>query len=140
VNTIPQELNWVEKRAACSAGQVLNELRRGIDNDVAIINAIRNLPQDQRFTAEMLTDRSTLVVGQLGNTPRPRVKIGLADSNTIAYHSDISTSQASATVGLNNEGRCILKLKLEDGTDGAELEQWQFRKMALESLFFGVQQ
>jgi len=37
-----------------------------------------------------------------------------------------------ATVGLNDEGRCILRLE-----DMTELEQWQFRKRALESLFFG---
>jgi hypothetical protein len=36
-----------------------------------------------------------------------------------------------ATITLNNEGRCMLKV------DDEELEQWQVRRMALEDLFFG---
>jgi hypothetical protein len=35
-------------------------------------------------------------------------------------------------VGLNEEGRCILRME-----DETKLEQWQFRKKALEGLFFG---
>lgn len=36
-----------------------------------------------------------------------------------------------ATITLNNEGRCMLKV------DGEELEPWNVRRMALEDLFFG---
>jgi hypothetical protein len=36
-----------------------------------------------------------------------------------------------ASLALNSSGRCVLRV------DGEELEQWQFRKKALECLFFG---
>ncbi len=36
-----------------------------------------------------------------------------------------------ASPTLNNGGRCVLKV------DGVELEQWQFRKMVLETYLFG---
>jgi hypothetical protein len=34
-------------------------------------------------------------------------------------------------IGLNDEGRCVLR------ENGAEFEEWQVRKLALESMFFG---
>ena len=39
--------------------------------------------------------------------------------------------KTSASIALNNEGRCMLVAA------GSELESWQLRKMALDNLFFG---
>jgi hypothetical protein len=131
MSTIPHELNWVEKRAACSAGQMFNELLRGINDDIAVFNSVQKLPENNRFGADMTSDGATVVVGQYGTVPRARVAIGIVGQR-IEVRDDAKQSRWSAEVKLNGEGRCILKLE-----DGTELEQWQFRKKSLEGLFFG---
>jgi hypothetical protein len=133
MNTIPQELNWVERRGACTASKVFEQLIKGIENDVATINKMRGL-NEQRFTAELLSDGSTLVVGQINIEQRRRVKVGISQSKIVALEEGISRKTVTASIGLNNEGRCILKLEDEAKT---ELEQWQFRKIVLEGLLFG---
>lgn len=131
MSTIPPELNWVEKRDACSVQQVFNELVRGIDNDVAVVNQLKKIPGQTRFVAEILSDNSTVVVGQINIPARVRVKIGIV-GDRIETSGEVGTVVLSARVTLNNAGRCMLVLD-----DDTELEQWQFRKMALEGLFFG---
>ena len=131
MNTVPQELDWVEKRAVCTIGKVFNQLCDGIRTDTASLNAIRHSPQDSQFSAEMLSDGVTITVGQLNRIPRARVFIG-ARENRIIVTQEWDRKEWSGTVGLNNEGRCIIRLE-----DKTELEQWQFRKKALEGLFFG---
>ncbi|MGC2246114.1 MAG: hypothetical protein WA609_05895 [Terriglobales bacterium] len=130
-NNIPRELNWVEKRAACTAAQIFNELCSGIDNDVSAINAARELPDGNRFGADMMQTGRAVAVGQYGAAPRKRVIVELSGQE-IKVHDDATQSRWCATVALNDEGRCILKLE-----DGSEIEQWHFRKKALQALFFG---
>ena len=79
----------------------------------------------------MLSDDSTLVVGQIGIPSRTRIKIGIV-GDRIETSGGSDQPSLSASVTLNNEGRCMLKLE-----DGTELEQWQFRKKALQKHFFG---
>lgn len=130
MSTIPQELNWVGKRAACTIAKVFNQLCDGITNDVAVVNAARGLAGDSQFSATMHSDGSTIFVGQPNRIPRRRIIVGAGDGR-IVVEQDWNRQRWSASIGLNNEGRCTLRLD-----DGAELEQWQFRKKALESLFF----
>lgn len=130
MSTVPQELNWVEKRAACTMAKVFNQLCDGLANDVAVVNTVRQLPQGSQFMSELASDGSTIVIGQPNIIPRRRVIIG-AVNTCIIVNQEWKREQWKATIGLNNEGRCILKLE-----DGTELEHWQFRKKALESLFF----
>ena len=65
------------------------------------------------------------------HVPRATVIVGIQNDRLTVFQ-DWDKKSWSASVGLNREGRCILKLE-----DGTELEQWQFRKKALEGLFFG---
>lgn len=130
MNTMPQELNWVEKRASCTIAKVFNQLCDGIAKDVAAINTARQLSNDSQFMAQLTSDGSAVVVGQPNIIPRRRTIISAANDR-IAVNQEWNGEQWSVTVGLNNEGRCVLRL------NEAELEQWQFRKKALEGLFFG---
>lgn len=129
-NNIPQELNWVELRAACSAERLFVELQSGIENDVAAINRVGNVEPDSqyRFMAQATTDGRVFVVRQAGGGPR--VKLGV-HKGRIFVEDEATPSKWSARVTFSNEGRCRLKLD-----EGDEIEQWQFRKMALHNLFF----
>jgi hypothetical protein len=134
MSTIPQDLNWVEKRAACSADQVFRELQTGIENDIAYRNAIRGTGPlvTGNFIAQLTSDGKVLIVAEEGPWSKGRLKIFAMDGR-IEVRNEIANTNWAAKVIFSDEGRC--KLKLED--DGRELEQWQFRKLALESLFFG---
>lgn len=128
--TIPKELNWVDKRAACAIATVFNQLCNGITADVEAANSARQLSEIDRFSAAMHSTGTVIFVGRPNRTPRARVIVGVVDDR-IEVHQEWDGGNWNVTVGLNEEGRCILWL------DGKEMEQWQFRKKALEELFFG---
>ncbi len=132
MNTVPQELNWVEKRAACTVGQMFNKLCNDFEGDVSAINTVRKLSDNNRFCINPVGDGSTIVIGQPSRFPRVVVKIGVVE-NEIEVQDGATRSAWRVGIGLNNEGRCTLRLN-----ESTELEQWQFRKKALEGLFFGV--
>lgn len=132
MSTIPQELNWVEKRATCTVAKVFNQLCDGIRDDVAVFNSVFRLTETDHFQADMHSSGTTIIVGCPNKVPRLRVFVGIIEEKQIAVTQEWDGKKWSATIGLNNEGRCTLRLE-----DGTELEQWQFRKKALEALFFG---
>ncbi|HEY5329005.1 MAG TPA: hypothetical protein VIJ79_03900 [Acidobacteriaceae bacterium] len=132
MNQVPQELNWVEKRAACTVAKVFNQLCNGIIEDVQSTNSVRQLPADSQFQADMNPKGNAIRVAQPAAIPRARVSVGIANERIAVQEEWANGKHWSATVGLNDEGRCTLRLE-----DGTELEQWQFRKRALESLLFG---
>jgi hypothetical protein len=132
MNNIPKELNWVEKRAACNVGKIFDELCEGIASDVAAINVAKNLHQDFYFVLNSVSIGNAVIVGQLGVNPWPKrviVRIGIVE-NEIEVQDGAKNASWRVGIALNNEGRCILR------SGDEELEQWQFRKRALESLFF----
>jgi hypothetical protein len=130
-NKAPRELDWVEKRATCTAEAMFLQLANGVQVDVKARNAIGN---DGNFAAEFSGDKRALVIGETGAWARKeRVRIFPLGRN-IEVRDEICGAAFSAEVFLNDEGRCKLRLK-----DGIELEQWQFRRLALEALFFGGQ-
>jgi hypothetical protein len=128
MNNVPQELNWVEKRAGCNIADVFARLCLEIQDDIIAINAIKY--KEFYFQQDSLKDGS-IVIGQPKRTPRVTVMIGVVDQK-IMVRDQATQEQWSVTVGLNNEGRCVLRLE-----DISELETWQFRKKALDALFFG---
>lgn len=128
MNNIPQELNWVEKRAACRVEEVFNQLCNEIESDIRFVNGL--LRKELYFKQEPLSD-GTLVIGQPNRYPRLTVSIGINIERKIAVRDQATPAEWTVRVGLNNEGRCVMRLE-----DGTELETWQFRKKALEELFF----
>ena len=47
MSTVPQEFNWVEKRAACTVATVFNQVCDGIKRDVDSFNSVRSLAGEQ---------------------------------------------------------------------------------------------
>ena len=129
MNTIPEELNWVKKRAACTADSIFSGIVNEIEQDIKERNAAGS---NATFVSGLTSDKKTLIVGESGTWARKEKVIFFPLGGKIEIRDEVKNVKLSAEVFLNNEGRC--KLKLEDGT---ELEQWQFRRKALEGLFFG---
>jgi hypothetical protein len=132
MSTPPQTLNWVEKRAACTIATVFNELCDGVENDVLVFNTVKALSEQDQYRADMNQGGNAIVVAQPTRIPRKRVIIRADQSEIVVLQEWNGGEQWSTTVGLNDEGRCTLRL-----SDQTEIEQWQFRKRALEGLFFG---
>lgn len=135
MSTIPQQLDWVSKRIACNVGQVFDELCAGIEDDVAAYNTAKNLGTDTQFAVSHTSVGNSVVIAQQGATMLPRivVKIGIVGETIGVQDGAAKNVTWHVRIGLNDEGRCTLRLE-----DETQLEQWQFRKKALENLFFGV--
>jgi hypothetical protein len=131
LNVVPQELDWVSKRAACTIGQVFNKLCNEIEGDVSAINTARNLVDMDRFFIDNTGDGRTIIIGQPSRLPRVVVKIGVV-GNEIEVQDEATQIRWRVGIGLNNEGRCVLR-----DSDRIEMENWQFRRSTLEPLFFG---
>jgi len=124
-------LDWVAKRAACNLAAIYHQLCLEIDNDIIAVNALRD-DKEMHFRRDSLADGS-IVIGQPQRIPRVTVTIGIVDQ-TILVRNQAAQEQWSAMVGLSNECRCVLRLV----QDKSELETWQFRKKALDALFFVI--
>jgi hypothetical protein len=127
MSTIPQELDWVSKRAGCSAVQIFKELQSGIESDVVAANKA-NTALGPFITA--LTPDGFAFIVSVKDEVGPRVVFYYANER-IEVKDEKRNLKFFASLALNSSGRCVLRV------DGEELEQWQFRKKALECLFFG---
>ena len=132
-SNVPQDLKWVQARAACTIATVFNEICDGIRSDVEAFNLVKRLREESQFRADMHSDGSTIFIAQPNQIPQHRVIVGMAGEKIIVKRDWNRQLQEEwfVTIGLNDEGRCTLRI------DGNPLEQWQFRRRALEGLFFG---
>lgn len=126
MNEVPTELNWVEKRAACSAAQVFKDLHSEIERDVAVANEVNTIPGPFMVSA----GTGGAVIVSVKNEVGPRI-VFYFGNDRIEVKDERSNVKIVASPTLNNSGRCVLKV------EGVELEQWQFRKMVLETYLFG---
>ncbi|MGB6686324.1 MAG: hypothetical protein WBE76_00610 [Terracidiphilus sp.] len=126
---IPLELNWTKLRAKCSASAMFKNLQLGIENDIATFNSIPMRYPHEGFASGLTSDGSTFIVARRERIG-PRV-VFFIKGEKIEIRDEVTTKNYVASVTLNDEGRC--KLKIED----REMELWQVRRLALESLFFG---
>jgi hypothetical protein len=129
MNNMPQELDWVTVRAACSVEQVFKELHQGVKDDVEAMNLL--CEQREEAPIAMSTHRAgnAFFVGR-GQAIKPVVRF-LLGKDRIEIADEVSNQTFVVTLTLNNEGRCKLRIEQE------EFEQWQVRRMSLEKLFFG---
>lgn len=114
-------------RAACSLPVIFKELQLGTQNDIKAIHLPAGTQVNYSVT-QMMRSRFSVVRSESGFLES--VTFILAEG-TITARNDDDAVIVRATVTLNDRGECKLK------TDTDELEQWQFRRRALEKLFFG---
>ena len=121
-----EDFPWVQKRAECSYSQVFKELEMAVDSDVKIKHKqTEGGPRGFRF--QRYSDDRFVVYREAfqGST---NVEFGCTHPGIYAKGEGVNLK---AVLSLNDDGECRLKV----GDD--ELKNWQFRKRALEDLFFG---
>ena len=134
MNNIPQDLNWVKVRAACSVATVFSELFHGIQQDVQEANQLEQetfpgYPKVEKFFVKPNELGNFFVVWENGN-PLTEVKFRRDKDRIVVSGYKFGTD---ITLTLDDMGRCKLRVNTEDEA----LEQWQVRKRLLEALFFG---
>jgi hypothetical protein len=119
--------DWVTERANCSTQKVFRALELGVKADADKRNAFRKDGEPKWETASSVERFS---VFRAGGDAWPAHVIEFAlEGDRIAVYSD-SADIFGARITINNKGQCRLRV------NDQELEEWQFRKKALEDLFF----
>jgi len=125
---IPSNFDWVKARADCSPAQVFKELEFGAKRDVDAANGQRKPGDLHAF--KMASDEGCFSVIRESSIALPVSVEFYLERDGIKVTSGAEVNFV-ATLTLNNEGRCMLRV------NGEELENWHVRRMALEDLFFG---
>jgi hypothetical protein len=132
---IPVELDWVTVRAKCNLLEMLKALHDGASQDVEA--AEECLPErsevsfsisqlnNKRFSVSRCDDPMTMIATSV-DFVREQDRITVSHTTN-----EGATLLFEASITLNNRGECRLKVGNE------ELELWQIRRKALETLFFG---
>lgn len=124
MKTMPSE-NWVKARAQCSAFAAFKKLESGVIEDVAVAKDL-GAPQ-LHFSVDANLHHFRVI--RASEQSPASVSFTLL-GETIVAKDDVGDVIVSAAVVLRDDGECRLV------TDSGELEFWQFRRRALENLFF----
>jgi len=113
---------------------MFTKVRHGIECDVSGRNA--HLSETHKSNGVMFSvedkDDGSFVVYRRGPGLAGSVSFAIFGSCIKAI--DAIGGTLEVTIGMNDNGRCMLRVNGPDGI--SELEMWQFRKKTLESLFF----
>jgi hypothetical protein len=119
----PENFDWVTARAKCTSAAMFTKIRMLIEGDIDEIRQINSM----FFHFVSAKENRFAVVGKMDIVQKSVIFV--LENDQIV----VSTPDAhlfSATVTLSNDGECRLKVS------GEEYDLWQFRKKALEDLFF----
>jgi hypothetical protein len=122
-----KDIDWVAALSACSVGAVFEELKQQVRRDVESRNKLRS--EYAHYVFRFIPEGDTFVVLIEGMKIHRTVTF-FCRENAIIVQRSKGTPEIEATLTLNDEGECRVKI------DGQERELWQMRKMALEELFF----
>lgn len=133
----PEKFDWVSARSECSAAEVFERLRAQVKRDVEKREEISQRQQNPRvgsqFAFKFLEEGPTFIAMVEGAQLHKTVRFECT-ANSITARGDDEKPSLTAALTLSNDGQCRLVV------NGQEYELWQFRKMALESLFFSPYQ
>jgi hypothetical protein len=130
-NKLPENFNWVKERSHCSLAVIFKELEHGVREDIATLQQL--YPKDPA-SFDVSSSRNCFTVLLIANPMTSMITNSvefLLTREGIKVEDKDKTESLTVNLTLNHEGQCKLKV----GTE--ELDQWQFRKMILEKLFFG---
>lgn len=122
-----EEFNWVERRAECSIVKVFAELEMGVKSDVETKNRVKPQTDETVFHFISSTERFKVIRDTKSRSPQS-VEFSRTEGTIVVERN--GKKLLKATLTLNADGECRLKV------GGKELEQWQFRRVALEELLF----
>jgi|ERR1039457_7238742 hypothetical protein len=127
-----EQFDWVHARSACRAVNVFKELEQSVREDVDAAQSLVPARSEIKFSVvKAVASRFSVVRVEDPMTSSSRSVDFAYGNDRINVYDDKDQLMYSATLTLNNQGACRLLVNDE------QLTQWQFRRMALEKLFFG---
>jgi len=119
------DLDWVTARHQCSLDSIFNQLATQVQADVETRKALSSgTPLRCDVENHVISVILEGIPGMADSVHFCKTESGIEVWDKNRKHMFVGTPT------LNDEGECRLKVK------GEEKELWQFRKMALEDLFF----
>ena len=131
-NPLPADFDWVTERHLCSPSAIITKLRMQIETDIEKRKELLT-PAERARLAFSLRDEDRLFVVQVEgqNNLYRGVRFGLTYTG-ITVHDVVTGRQLyEATSTLSDDGECRLRIGEK------EYDLWQFRKLALQDIFFG---
>lgn len=137
-NQIPTELDdWVSLRAACNVGSLFEQLKSGVEKDIAARQDAIHKQSQLKLGINYSSSRFTVLLdGRYQGDPTGgtvvvhNAVVFTLDQHKIIVQDEERAVTYEATATLCDDGKCRLSV------NGQELELWQFRKRTLESLLF----
>jgi hypothetical protein len=123
-----EKFDWVTARSECSLANVYEKLKLDIQADMETRNALR--PELAHYAFKFSSGSRSFTVLIISNKVHESVTFHLAEKCIEVQTQDAPMFEA--TVGLNADGECVLRIK------GQDYRPWQVAKLALEHLFFEV--
>lgn len=120
-----EETDWVTARSKCTLHTLFEQLKTGVERDTETRHAIPGEASGFRFVA----NGRTFFVAMNCDDVRHTVKFQLGRKTIAVTLDDEPLLEGEAM--FCDDGICRLSV------DGVPLELWQFRRRALERLFFG---
>jgi hypothetical protein len=126
------DFNWVNLRAKCSLAEVFEQLRLDVKADVEHRQGLRASEDADKYAHafHVSGNRNMFAVVLRGHYTKGGSVTFSLEKDCIAVSGEKDDLLFRVNVTLNSEGRCIAKIA------GEEVELWQVRQKALESLFF----
>jgi hypothetical protein len=122
------DFDWVNARAECSLVAAFIRLEKSIKDDTAAAN---QRFKDRRKFGVTIQDSNSFSVYEEVQPPRHiTFKLSESQISVVKRCDGREDIQFSATLTINKDKQCRFLV------EGEELEEWQFRKKALEPLFF----
>lgn len=124
-------MNWVKKRSECSSFEAFKRLQSEVEEDAEQRDAIEmSAPGGPKARFKVNPRQRSFRVLRSGTQISASVSFELS-GELISASDDDGTVIIEGSITLSDDGECILRVGKE------ELLFWQFRRRALESLFFG---
>lgn len=137
MNQDDPNFDWVRARAECSASEVYQDFARQLKADVATRNTLlsgKERRHEVNFTYNGGFQHTSLfVAAQTGGNMLEENRLAHVVFTKVAEGIAAEYSDGKKLIGfltLSQDGECRLKV------DGVEYSFWQFRKLALEPIFF----
>ena len=121
--------SWVRARAECSVQAAFNRLKLQIQDDVHQRKALRSSSESERLNFNLVSNGKSFTVGRVEQNSHKSLTFIMTERG-VSVIDDHDKPIIEGTVTLGDDGQCRLKVS------GRDLEFWQFRRAALEELFF----
>jgi len=130
-SNIPEDLDWVSARGNCHLPDVFKELEHGVRGDIEAVQEFLTNSETKFSVVKAVNYRFSVNRVDDPITSFARSVDFALSKGRITVYDEKDAEMFTATLTLSNEGKCRLLV------NGEQLTQWQFRRMALEKLFFG---